>query len=53
MVNTAIATKMKNLEKPIFKHGLWDKIVFKKMAAALGGRVRLMTTGSAPLDPIV
>ena len=27
----------------------WDSLVFKKVAAALGGRVRLMVTGSAPI----
>ena len=31
-------------------HGCYDKIVFKKMSALLGGRVRFMITGSAPID---
>ena len=28
-------------------------LVFKKMKSALGGKVRLMTTGSAPIHPDV
>jgi len=30
--------------------GLWDSIIFNKMKAKLGGRVRLMITGAAPLS---
>ena len=37
----------------IRKDSIWDKIVFKTVQAALGGRVRLITTGSAPLAPKV
>jgi long-subunit acyl-CoA synthetase (AMP-forming) len=31
-------------------HPLWNAIVFKKVQALLGGRVRLMISGSAPLS---
>ena len=34
-------------------HGCYDKIVFKKFKALLGGKVRFMVTGSAPIDPAV
>ena len=31
-------------------HGCYDTLLFSKAAAMLGGRVRLMVTGSAPID---
>lgn len=54
LARRALATKLQNLkEKQTFEHGLWDKIVFKKVKAALGGQVRLIGSGSAPIDPEV
>ncbi|KAI9203795.1 long-chain-fatty-acid--CoA ligase 5 [Polychytrium aggregatum] len=32
---------------------IWDKIVFKNIQNKLGGRIRLMLTGSAPISPKV
>ena len=52
----AMAAKTKKMSRPAdpsLKHGLFDALVFKKARAALGGRVRLMVTGSAPLAPSV
>ena len=34
----------------VLTHGCWDSIVFKKVKALVGGRVRLMLTGSAPIS---
>ena len=36
-----------------FTHGCWDKIVFSKAKGILGGRVRVMVTGSAPIEKSV
>ncbi|XP_053498435.1 long-chain-fatty-acid--CoA ligase 1b [Ictalurus furcatus] len=32
------------------RNSLWDKIIFKKVQDSLGGRVRLMLTGAAPVS---
>jgi len=49
-VDRAVATKLRNLEeKAQVTHGLYDCLVFKKFREILGGRVRVMVTGSAPI----
>ena len=51
LVRNGIKTKLANLHnKGVYTHGFYDAIVFKKLRLALGGRVRLMITGAAPLD---
>ncbi|XP_030208682.1 long-chain-fatty-acid--CoA ligase 1 isoform X1 [Gadus morhua] len=35
------------------KDSIWDKFIFKKIQSGLGGRVRLMITGAAPVSPAV
>uniref|UniRef100_A0A667ZR71 Long-chain-fatty-acid--CoA ligase n=1 Tax=Myripristis murdjan TaxID=586833 RepID=A0A667ZR71_9TELE len=35
------------------KDSMWDKLIFRKVQASLGGRVRLMITGAAPVSPTV
>lgn len=34
-------------------HAFWDKVVFKKVQAILGGKVKAMVSGSAPIRPDV
>ncbi|KAK7500899.1 hypothetical protein BaRGS_00007779 [Batillaria attramentaria] len=54
LFSMALSSKEKELKRRIIrKDSMWDKIVFKNVQAALGGRVRLITTGSAPLSPKV
>ena len=50
LVNGAIETKTNNLRnKAQYTHVLYDTLVFKKFKAILGGEVKTMITGSAPI----
>lgn len=54
LFNKALQSKLQHLEQGWVTHKLWDALVFKKVAARLGGRVRLMVTGSAPIsEPVI
>jgi long-chain acyl-CoA synthetase len=54
MLDFALKTKLDNLAKTgSVTHCLYDTVFFGKTKAALGGRVRLMISGSAPLLPEV
>lgn len=51
LVNKAINAKMHYIEQGQgFNHKLYDSLVFSKMKALLGGNVRIMVTGSAPVE---
>jgi long-chain acyl-CoA synthetase len=51
LANKAISTKLENLRaSATYTHGCFDAVVLKKMRAALGGSIRFMVTGSAPID---
>ena len=50
----AVATKIDNLRKyGTYEHALYDRLVFKKVKKALGGNVKLVGSGSAPIAPEV
>lgn len=50
----ALNSKLENLKKNgSFTHKIYDRIFFAKTKEALGGRCRLMISGSAPLLPEV
>jgi long-chain acyl-CoA synthetase len=52
LAKNAIAKKLANLRSgAITTHCWYDGLVFKKMKKILGGRVRIMVTGSAPINP--
>lgn len=50
----ALNSKLENLKKTgSYKHRIYDRIFFAKTKEALGGKCRLMISGSAPLLPEV
>ncbi|TCD69755.1 hypothetical protein EIP91_006291 [Steccherinum ochraceum] len=52
LFNWAVQTKLQNFHaNGETKHSLWDRVVFKKIQAVLGGRVKLLGLGSAPMSP--
>ncbi|EGD76609.1 hypothetical protein PTSG_12629 [Salpingoeca rosetta] len=48
MFNTAFENQLDNVRKGT-RNAFWDNLVFNKTKAHLGGRVRLMASGAAPL----
>ena len=51
LVNKAINAKLENYHNHKgVHHSIYDKIVFKKFKDILGGNVRIMITGSAPIS---
>lgn len=49
--NLALSRKMALLRQGVItKNSVWDKLVFGKVQKLLGGRVRFVVTGSAPLS---
>lgn len=50
LVTSALASKTSAYqESRSIHHRLWDKLVFSKVQASIGGKVRLMLSGSAPI----
>ncbi len=45
------ARSKSHLEKPGLLDKLFDALVYKKLRVAMGGNLRLVVSGSAPLDP--
>jgi len=54
LVDRGVAAKTANQAADgRYQHGCWDKLVFSKAKSILGGRVRVMVTGSAPIEKSV
>jgi len=52
--NWALSRKLAAVKSGVFKRDtIWDYIAFKKIHDLLGGRVKAIFSGSAPLDPSV
>lgn len=51
LFNMAVSSKMAEMKRGVFRNNsIWDKIVFAKVQQTLGGRVKFIATGSAPLS---
>ncbi|XP_024145518.1 long-chain-fatty-acid--CoA ligase 1a isoform X1 [Oryzias melastigma] len=54
MLDFAFRRKESELKNGVVRtDSMWDKLIFKKVQASLGGRVRLMITGAAPVSPTI
>lgn len=52
LVNMALKSKIAEVEAGICRRdSIWDKLVFKKVQALLGGNVTMAVTGAAPIAP--
>jgi len=50
LLQMALSSKSAELQKGILrKNSLWDKLIFRTVQEGMGGRVRLLVVGSAPL----
>ncbi|KAJ3087495.1 hypothetical protein HK102_010942 [Quaeritorhiza haematococci] len=54
LFSRALAAKLENMKTTgSLTHPLWDRLVFNKIKALLGGRIRFMLSASAPVSPDV
>ncbi|KAL0580215.1 medium-chain fatty acid-CoA ligase faa2 [Marasmius crinis-equi] len=50
----AVAVKLERLKTTgSFTHPFWDRLVFRKVRAVLGGNIMMVVSGSAPINPEV
>lgn len=50
IVEHAIKTKLHYLKKNFYTHEIFDFFIFNQIRESLGGRVKLITTGAAPIE---
>ncbi|KAG7506764.1 long-chain-fatty-acid-CoA ligase 5 [Solea senegalensis] len=54
LLNFAVERKFAEVKEGIIRNNsIWDKLIFHKVQESLGGRVRIMVTGAAPISPSV
>ncbi|NXT44503.1 ACSL5 ligase, partial [Pelecanoides urinatrix] len=54
LLNFAVFMKMAEIKQGIFRNdSIWDQLIFKKVQETMGGKVRIMVTGAAPISPSV
>mmetsp|Transcript_4415 Transcript_4415/g.7500 ORF Transcript_4415/g.7500 Transcript_4415/m.7500 type:complete len:405 (-) Transcript_4415:377-1591(-) len=49
LIKKAVAAKLDNLKTSVYTHGIYDAIIFNKMKFLVGGNLRCIITGSAPI----
>jgi long-chain acyl-CoA synthetase len=50
LAKKAVASKLSYVKSGYYTHSVYDSLVFNKMKDIMGGRVRVMLSGSAPLS---
>ncbi|MBN3275509.1 ACSL5 ligase, partial [Polyodon spathula] len=54
LLNFAVNRKFSEVKQGISRNdSIWDKLIFHKVQGTMGGRVRVMVTGAAPISPTV
>ncbi|KAF6316803.1 acyl-CoA synthetase long chain family member 5 [Rhinolophus ferrumequinum] len=54
LLNLAISSKFSEVKRGIIRRNtLWDKLIFSRIQANLGGKVHIMVTGAAPISSSV
>ncbi|NWR61289.1 ACSL5 ligase, partial [Bucorvus abyssinicus] len=54
LLNFAVIMKTAEIKQGIFRNdSIWDQLIFKKVQETMGGRVRIMVTGAAPISASV
>nr|XP_020457706.1 long-chain-fatty-acid--CoA ligase 1-like isoform X1 [Monopterus albus]XP_020457708.1 long-chain-fatty-acid--CoA ligase 1-like isoform X1 [Monopterus albus] len=54
LLDFAFRRKEAELKSGVMRQdSMWDKLIFRRVQASLGGRVKLMITGAAPVSPII
>ncbi|NXH67604.1 ACSL5 ligase, partial [Hydrobates tethys] len=54
LLNFAVIMKMAEIKQGIIRNdSIWDQLIFKKVQETMGGRVRIMVTGAAPISSSV
>nr|XP_056705269.1 long-chain-fatty-acid--CoA ligase 5 [Euleptes europaea] len=54
LLNIAVARKHAEVKQGILRNtSIWDKLVFNKIQDIMGGKVRVVVTGAAPISPSV
>lgn len=52
MIDRAVDSKMSSTKDDgSYTHAIYDKLIFSKVRETFGGNIRLIASGSAPINP--